>query len=67
VIECGFEAGVDVNQPGQSGDKPRSHEFLSCTRGGKDLAPTDFRLEAMMPGSIIRVVRRDGSSFQITG
>jgi hypothetical protein len=67
VIECSVEGGVEVNQPGQSGDKPTSHEFVRCTRGGRDLEPSDFRVTAMHPASIILVIRRDGSSFEITG
>ncbi len=66
VNRCKLEGGVIVDQPGMNGDAPTSHVFSSCTRRGKDLERSDFDVRTMVKGSRIRVVRRDGSSFQVT-
>lgn len=67
VIESQLQSGVIVDQPGLQGDQPTAHTFRDCTRDGRDLETTDFEVQAIRPGSVIQVIRRDGSSFEIRG
>lgn len=67
VNRCALDGGVVVDQPGRGGDSPTSHVFTACTRSGRNLARGDFDVRKIARGSRIRVVSRDGSSFEING
>jgi hypothetical protein len=69
-VECALARGVIVEENvGTQGEppKPGFYDFIKCTRDGRDLEPADFEVRNMTPQSRIRVFRRDGSSFEITG
>jgi hypothetical protein len=64
LTECALEGGVRVDE----GDGERGlHDFVRCTRAGRGLERADFDVRSMARGSVIRVFRRDGASFSLTG
>jgi hypothetical protein len=47
------------------GDNPTLVDFARCSVGGRDLGPSDVRIESMHPEGRIRIQRADGIALQL--
>lgn len=63
-----FESAIVVNEGIAGNVAERGYlDFVRNLRNGADLEPSDFVIELMNADSVIRVQRRNGTAFQISG